>query len=222
MANKLKILHIQAVKGRFGNGSRRTKRSKIILAVLMAIAAGSLFLIVMPYLPRLYFIVFKPKINATPYQAAAAKTKGESNSAVSTLPKEKGNRLVLPDIGVDAEIIEGRNIYAIGKNQGVWRETSKIDPTKNGNIVLAGHRWLYTVTNGGYFYNLTELKVGNKIYIRWGDKVYEYEVINTKTVYPTQVNIRDADPNVPKKLTMYTCYPLGSTAKRFVVEAKQL
>ena len=180
-------------------------------------------MLILPYLPRLSYLIRKPKIDATPYsQAAADAKKGSTKISDEAIQKLKGNRLILPSIGVNAEIIDGRDVYVIGKNQGVWRETNNIDPTKDGNIVIAGHRFLYTANNGGYFYNLPELKLGSKIYVRWKDTVYEYEVYNTKTVLPTQVDIRDKDPKVSKKLTMYTCYPLGSTAKRYVVEAKQL
>lgn len=195
--------------------SVRTRRSKLILAGLITISLVSLVILALPYLPHLSFLFHRPKIDATPYQQAAAK---KSTTKVSDKP---GNRLILPDIGVDTQIIEGRNIYVIGKNQGVWHETSKLNPTQPGNIVIAGHRFLYTAKNGGWFYNLPELKNGQKIYVRWENKVYEYEVYRTKTVLPSQIDIRNSDPEVPYKLTMYTCYPLGSTAKRFVVEAKK-
>ncbi len=198
-----------------------TLRQKIIITVLSIISLGCIVLLVLPYIPHLNFLFRKPKIDQTVYSKAAEETK-KGDATTKTQPELKGNRLVLPDIGVNAEIIDGKNIYVIGKNQGVWRETSKSDPTKNGNIVIAGHRFLYTAKNGGWFYNLPELKVGQKLYIVWESKTYEYEVFNTRTVLPTQIDIRNPDPSVPKKLTMYTCYPLGSTAKRFVVEAKQL
>lgn len=199
---------------------KRSLRSKLLPSGLIGVALVSLFILLMPYLPRLWFLVAKPKINATPYHQAATLTKvGKPVEVTSDKP---GNRLILPGIGVDAQIIEGKSINVIGRNQGVWHETSKFDPSLPGNMVIAGHRFLYTATNGGWFYNLPELKIGSKIYVRWNDKMYEYEIYNTRSVMPTQVDIRDTDPAVPKKLTMYTCYPLGSTAKRFVVEAKQL
>jgi LPXTG-site transpeptidase (sortase) family protein len=202
---------------------KRSKKSKIIIVGAIVIAIASFILLILPYLPRLSYIIRKPKIDAKPYsQAAAESKKGSTKISDDAIQKLKGNRLILPSIGVNAEIIDGRDVYVIGKNQGVWRETKNIDPTKDGNIVIAGHRFLYTASNGGYFYNLPELKLGSKIYVRWKDTVYEYEVYNTKTVLPTQVDIRDKDPKVSKKLTMYTCYPLGSTSKRYVVEAKQL
>jgi sortase A len=195
----------------------RSRKSKITLVLLAAISIVSLFILILPYLPHLSFLFRRPKIDATPYHQAAT-TKLETG----TVSAKPGNRLILPDIGVDTQIIEGRNIYVIGKNQGVWHETSQTNPTQPGNMVIAGHRFLYTATNGGWFYNLPELKTGERIYVRWNNVMYEYEVYNTRTVLPTQVDIRNPDPAVPNKLTMYTCYPLGSTAKRFVVEAKLL
>jgi LPXTG-site transpeptidase (sortase) family protein len=203
---------------------KRSFRSKFIVVILTIIAISSFVLLVLPYLPRLQFLLFKPKIDGTSYRQAARQSKeGKSvHIAAGTQQSLKGNRLVLPGIGVNSEIIDGKNINVIGKNQGVWRETPSLDPTVDGNIVIAGHRFLYTAKNGGYFYNLPELKIDDKIYIRWKDKVFEYQVYNSKTVLPTQIDIRDKDPKIQKKLTLYTCYPLGSTAKRFVIEAKQL
>lgn len=218
MAN-ISIPQRKSLKYKANRKLPRSRTSRIILGVLSIIAIGSLMLLILPFIPKIRYMFFRPKIDATSYQQAAIETK---QGKKTTPEKLKGNRLVLASIGVNAEIIEGKNIYVIGKNQGVWRETRSVDPTKPGNLVLAGHRFLYTAANGGHFYNLPELKIGNKIYITWNDKVFEYEVYNTKTVLPTQIDIRNADPNVPNKLTMYTCFPLGSTAKRFVVEAKQL
>lgn len=199
---------------------KRSRKSKIAISLLSLIALASFILLILPYWPKIAFWLHHPHIDPTAYQQAADATKNGQTSKPD--PKKKGNRLVLPSIGVDAQIIEGANLWVIGKNQGVWRESRSVNPTTKGNIVIAGHRFLYTATNGGYFYNLPEMKIGDKIYIRWDNKTYEYEIYNTKSVLPTQVDIRDNDPDVPKKLTMYTCYPLGSTAKRFVVEAKQL
>lgn len=176
----------------------------------------------MPYIPRLIFLITKPKINSSPYENASKQTKSKEPITNNEVTKQDGNRLIIPKIGVNAKIIDGKNIDVIGRNQGVWRETPAIDPEVPGNIVLAGHRFIYTITHGGYFYNLTELKNNEILYVKWNDKVYSYKIINTRTVLPSQVEIRDPDPLIPNKLTLYTCYPLGSTAKRFVVEAKLL
>lgn len=219
---KLKSRHRLPVRSSSSLVKRpRSKRSKIVFWFLIFVATASISLLILPYIPRLSFWITRPSIDASPYQQAAQATRsGQPSQNPST--SQPGNRLILPSIGVDTQIIEGKNLNVIGKNQGVWRETPQINPSKPGNIVIAGHRFLYTAVNGGWFYNLPELQNGQKIYVRWDNKVYEYEVYNTRSVLPTQVDIRNNDPEVPYKLTLYTCYPLGSTAKRFVVEAKQL
>lgn len=200
----------------------RSFRATLLIGFLVSVSLTSGIMLALPYLPHLSFLFHRPKIDAKPYQQAASKRQSDSpSSTTKSSQSELGNRLVLPSIGVNSQIIEGKNIYVIGKNQGVWHESRNIDPTTPGNIVIAGHRFLYTATNGGYFYNLPELKLSDKVYIKWNGFVYEYEVYNTRTVMPTQTDVRDNDPNIPYKLTMYTCYPLGSTAKRFVVEAKR-
>lgn len=219
---KLTIPQRKSTRSKLLDNAPRSRRSKIILSTLCAIALISFLFLVIPYFPRVRYLLTHPRIDSTSYEQAAQATKQGKKQETLNKEKLKGNRLVLASIGVNAQIIEGKNINVIGKNQGVWHETPATNPTKPGNMVIAGHRFLYTASNGGYFYNLPELKPDSKIYITWNDKVYEYEVYNTKTVLPTQVDIRDPDPIVPKKLTLYTCYPLGSTAKRFVVEAKQL
>ncbi|MCA9344823.1 sortase [Candidatus Saccharibacteria bacterium] len=195
----------------------RSKKSKISIIALSLVAFISFLVLIWPYIPRLIYLITKPKISSEPYEQAS-----KDGKLSDDIKNQKGNRLVLPQIGINAEIIEGDNINVIGKNQGVWRESPSVDPSTPGNIVIAGHRFLYTATNGGYFYNLTDMKNGDKIYIKWKDKIYAYEIYNSKTVKPDQIEIRDADPDVPNKLTMYTCYPLGSTAERYVIEAKQL
>lgn len=202
--------------------SPRSRLSKVTFWSLIVVALASVFLLLLPYIPRLSFWISRPTINADPYKKAAQATKAGGTTKNSPEVAKPGNRLILPDIGVDTQIIEGKSLNVIGKNQGVWRETNKINPSTPGNMVIAGHRFLYTATNGGWFYNLPELKIGEKIYVKWDNKIYEYEVYNTRSVLPTQTDVRDNDLAVSKKLTMYTCYPLGSTAKRFVVEAKQL
>lgn len=218
---KLKIAQRKSLLRRTLQPFTRSKKSRLVLLALAMIAAISFVLLVLPYVPKLRFWISRPKIDATPYaQAASDKTRQDQPPVQNPDTKEKGNRLVIPSIGVNAEVIEGANIWVIAKNQGVWHETRGTNPTKPGNIVLAGHRWLYTTTNGGYFYNLPEVKIDDKIYYIWEKRTYEYQVYNRKTVQPTQIDIRDSDPSVPNKLTLYTCYPLGSTAKRFVIEAK--
>lgn len=200
---------------KYSQDKKSKRRLKPSVVILSLIALISFFVLVMPYLPKLWYLLTNPKINSAPYEEAS-----KSGKLSDDIKKYPGNRLILPEIGVNTQILEGENVNVIGRNQGVWRESATVDPTTPGNIVIAGHRFLYTATNGGHFYNLTELQNNDKIYIKWQNKVYGYKIYNTKTVKPNQTEIRDPDPSVEYKLTLYTCFPLGSTAERYVVEAE--
>ena len=220
MKTKLHIHNRSSLKQKRSARQPRSLASKIAITLLSLVAIGSFTLLVFPYIPKVLFWITRPSLDPTSYQQAAQATKdGKPINSDQTKP---GNRLILPGIGADVQIIEGSNIYVIGKNQGAWRETRAANPTQDGNVVLAGHRFIYNVRNPGVFYNMPELDVGEKIFVRWDNKMYEYEIYNTRSVLPTQVDIRDPDPKVPRKLTLYTCWPLGSTSERFVIEAKQL
>ena len=220
MKSKIKIKKRKSLLLKRIKFIQRSKKSKLFIGFLVIIASVGLLVLIMPYIPRVRFLIQRPRIDPSSYQQAAKETKAGNNAKTDST--KLGNRLILPDIGVDTQIIEGKNLNVIGKNQGVWRESGSVDPQKDGNIVIAGHRFLYKATNGGWFYNLPELKMGQNIFVKWKDKIYAYEVYRTRTVVPSQIDIRDNDPKVRKKLTLYTCYPLGSTSKRFVVEAKQI
>lgn len=212
----LRCMFSQKYSSRYAHNSRF--KNRLVIALLSVVALVSAYILAAPYLPKLYFYIFKPRIDSTSYAEAA-----RSHKKTTSQPGIKsGNRLILPDIGIDTQVFEGASIAVISQDQGVWRETNTTTPDKDGNIVIAGHRFMYRVTDGGRFYNLTELKKGAKLYLTWDNTVYEYQVYDSYSVLPTQIDIRNFDPSTPRKLTLYTCYPLGSTAKRYVVEARQL
>ncbi len=195
---------------------KNTRRLHISLlsAFLTLVCVASIIVIVFPYIPKIVFLLRRPSIRTTELANAA------QSKSLPTNTNYNGNRLILPSIGINTQIIDGKSIDVIGKNQGVWRETNTVSPEQPGNLVIAGHRFLYSALNGGQFYNLPEIKIGEKLYVIWNSRTYEYSVYNTQEVLPNQIDIRDYDPDAPAKLTLYTCFPLGSTAKRYVLEAK--
>jgi LPXTG-site transpeptidase (sortase) family protein len=181
-----------------------------VVAALLVIAV---VILIYPFWPWIYFHLFHPKINGSPYhQAAISRTVSPDN--------KPGNRLILPDIGIDAQIVEGNDITVIDKTEGVWHDRADTNPAKLGNTVIAGHRFQYKPHKSNYFYSLPQIKYGASIYVVWDKRVYEYQVFNKKTVKPSQVDIRNDDPKIPHELTLYTCTLLNSDLDRYVVSAK--
>lgn len=127
----------------------------------------------------------------------------------------KGDRIVIPAIGVDMPIIEGRDDSAL--DRGSWLRPNTAKPGEVGNTVLTAHRFSY-LSGGRSFYNLDKLDEGDEIIVHWGGKEYRYTAKQEFVVTPDQIEIEA--PTANTQLTLYTCTPLWTSSKRLVVVAE--
>ena len=100
--------------------------------------------------------------------------------------------------------------------KGIWHKKPTGDPVNGGNMVITAHRFLYT----GYqdtFYHLPKVQPGEEILLEWGGEEYRYEVTETFEVNADQIEIEETTEE--HILTLYTCTPLWTSQKRFVVRA---
>lgn len=94
-----------------------------------------------------------------------------------------------------------------------------------GNIVIAGHSSAPTpeVRGSAYesvFASLPEAKRGDRIELRdQRGASHVYEVIETAVIPATETSILLQDESA-QDLTLFTCYPVGTTQDRFMVRAK--
>lgn len=96
-------------------------------------------------------------------------------------------------------------------------------PGQPGNSVIFGHSSGQIWAPGNYkfiFSKLEHLEPGNKIFIDYKGIRYEYEISAKKIVPPTDVSV--LQPTSDNSLTLITCYPVGSNAKRLIITAKQI
>lgn len=133
-------------------------------------------------------------------------------------PEEKpvlGNGMALikiPKIGVDAVVVEGVEVEDLKKGPGHYPDTAL--PGQLGNMVISGHRTTY----GAPFYRLDELKVGDEITIFDAKGPYVYKVSESKVVLPTEIGV--IAPSSDARLTLTTCEPKFSAAKRLIIVAQ--
>jgi LPXTG-site transpeptidase (sortase) family protein len=80
---------------------------------------------------------------------------------------------------------------------------------------------LNAVRYNAVFYLLSELKVGDKIVIFFSNKKFVYEVNETTIISAYDTSFLDKDYN-QETLVLQTCYPPGTTLKRFLVFANRL
>lgn len=194
---------------------RRSTRTRTSLSIT-AIVLG-LVILAIPFEPWIVYHTFTPA-PSYPYP-----TKLSGTAHLPTIPDVKSatlpqdNRLVIPKIGVDNQIVEGADERALWR--GIWHYPASSTPDKGGNTVLTGHRFQY-LAGPRTLYLLDQVNVGDIVIVYWKGAEYDYTVRERKIVNPGDVAILDATTTA--QLTIYTCTPLFTTKQRLVLIADPL
>lgn len=195
---------------------RRSRRTRIALSIA-SIGLG-LIIVAIPFAPWIIFHLVRPD-PVLPYASRLAsntellpEVKNRQDNA--NLPTPDDDRLVIPKIGVDNAIVEGRDERALWR--GIWRFPASSTPDRGGNTVLTGHRFQY-LAGPRTLYLLDQMQVGDVIIVYWKGQEYDYRIAERKIVNPDAVEILD-DTSDPR-LTIFTCTPVFSTKQRLVLIA---
>lgn len=145
-------------------------------------------------------------------------------------PKEKvaeqkiiENGLHIPKLGLSIPYLTGGPQVL---NENAWhRFPERGDPVKGGNFILSAHRFHLGLTPGATkrrspLYHIDKLVKGDKLYVDFEGKRYEYEVTDSFSVQPTQTQIEKSSEE--SKLTLYSCTLKGELDGRDVIIAKLL
>jgi len=177
---------------------KRYKR--LIIAGLVIIFIAAIIVVVYPFFPLIgyQFSVFneRPKNDNTP------------------IPTE--NTLVIPKIGVNIPIVEGKDESVLDK--GAWRMPETSTPDKGSNTVITGHRWLFRPPSEKTFYLLDKLVIGDTFKIFWEGVEYNYQVVSSIIVLPTDLYV--LEPTSNSVVNLITCTPLFSTKQRLIVQGE--
>ena len=127
-------------------------------------------------------------------------------------------RIRIPAIGVDVVVVEGTSASALRAGAGHYPETPL--PCDVGNVAIAGHRTTY----GKPFNQIDRVKPGDKIFLDTPVGSCTYEVAKDPfVVYPTDFSVVAPPPDPSARwLTLTSCHPKGSAARRIVVRATYL
>jgi sortase A len=144
-------------------------------------------------------------------------------------------RIKIPAIDVDVVVVEGTGADSLRAGAGHYKETAL--PCEDGTVGIAGHRTTY----GRPFANLDLLKPGDTITLQTPVGSCTYQVLppppkrqalnDTSAAFvinPNEIQVIEApriarageDPPPSAMLTLTTCHPKGSAAKRLVIQAK--
>jgi sortase A len=122
-------------------------------------------------------------------------------------------RIKIPSIGVDTVVVEGTSASALRAGAGHYPDTPL--PCEAGNVAIAGHRTTY----GKPFSELDKLKNGDVVILETPVGSCTYEItVAPRVILPTDLSVVANTPD-QKLLTLTTCHPRGSAAKRLYVQA---
>jgi LPXTG-site transpeptidase (sortase) family protein len=146
------------------------------------------------------------------------------------IPKDTEFGILIPKIGANAKIFP--NVDASNSNSfldvlkhGVAHAAGTVFPGMNGNIYLFAHSTDNFWNVGRYnaiFYLLKNLTAGDQIVMYYQDKRFDYVVMETRVVDANDVSYIVNGRNATQEtLILQTCWPPGTTWKRFLVIAKR-
>ena len=120
--------------------------------------------------------------------------------------------LEAPAVGIQADVVE------VFLQNGVWQVADYAVGFHHGtglpgegNLVMAGHKGI----RGAVFANLEALQAGDELFVDTTDQRFRYRVRETRTVWPSQVDVMYPTPT--PVLTLLTC--TNWDLQRFVVIA---
>lgn len=157
---------------------------------------------------------------SVPPTTVAPATDGQTTSSPqldalpSVPPGGAIDHLVIPSIGVDKYVVEGTGENDLREGPGHYTGTAY--PGQVGNTAIAGHRTTY----GAPFFDLNDLKVGDKIYITdLNDRVWLY-VVDQAPIVVSPDDVAVLDPTPFAELTLTTCNPRFESTSRLIVVAR--
>jgi sortase A len=147
--------------------------------------------------------------------------------------------LTIENLNIEDNILQGES--SLRMNNGFWHFPTSVFPGEKGNVVVIGHRFLHLPPRKDTFFNLEDIKVGEKIIIsqtenqkppkgespekekEMGEEKAQtnsltYIVVEIKEVQPNDVSVIQESQDY--RLTLITCTPLWTSEKRLVVIAK--
>ena len=131
---------------------------------------------------------------------------------IPTPGPEQAIRIQVPAISVDAPVVQGDGWEQLKK--GVGQNVSSVNPGEAGNLILSAHNDIF----GEIFRDLDKLKPGDQVTLFTNQQAYNYIVVESKIVEPTDVEVlaHGSQPIV----TLISCYPYMVDKQRIVVVAR--
>ena len=123
-------------------------------------------------------------------------------------------RILIPDIGLDAIVVQGTDAGALERGPG--HTPASVLPGQPGNCAISAHRNVF----GSWFLRVDELLPGSRITLKTPNETFVYEVLQSLSVPDSDTRVLRATPGqqATPQLTLITC-TLPRTTSRIAVIA---
>lgn len=167
----------------------------------------------------------------SPFAEADLKNQSILNLKNSSEPQSNQDSkyyLYIPKIDVLTPIVlpkddSNQNILA-SLEEGVVLYPGSQLPSRAGRSVILGHSSKTTWYRGQYGYIfalLSKLQSGDEFYIVFENKKLVYKVFSNDILTPEQTNkLLSQMPQNESDVALITCWPIGSSSKRTLIQAK--
>ena len=144
------------------------------------------------------------------------------------VPKDPNFSIIIPKLGANANVIANVSAsdpkqYLEALKNGVAQAACTKFPGEHGHIYLFAHS-TNTFSNvsryNAVFYLLYKLENGDEIDVYYKGVRYKYTVVGKQIVEPSQTQYLTRQTN-EEFLTLQTCWPPGTIAKRMLVFAER-
>ncbi|GAC1530652.1 MAG: hypothetical protein NVS3B12_05470 [Acidimicrobiales bacterium] len=159
-----------------------------------------------------------PTVGDGPTTTQTAPTPAPTGAPVPAMPAASEGAAIgllrIPSIGVNVAVVEGVGVDDLKDGPGHYPRTPY--PGQAGNAAIAGHRTTY----GAPFYRLDELKTGDDLFVatKASSVPWHYKMVSAHDVDPSEVSV--LNPTTDNILTLTTCTPRFTAAKRLIVVFK--
>lgn len=142
---------------------------------------------------------------------------------------DKEFSIVIPKIGANSKVIKDVDPYNSKEyqqklTQGVAHAKGTVLPGELGNSFYFAHssdNFYNANIYNSVFYLLNKLSKGDLFYIIYNQRIYKYEVTQSKIVAAEGISYLAGD-KTKSTATLMTCWPAGTTLKRLVVVGELL
>lgn len=162
--------------------------------------------------------IFFTKGGTAPGSSTASPTPSAEESAL-----DKNFALEVEKLSISVPIIKDvdggdKDKYNEALKKGLAHYKGTALPGEKGNIFIFGHSSSDEVGDyGKVFSHLDDLEKGELIRVYYKLEQHDYEVFEEKVVEATDLYVLDRGNK--EKLTLMTCWPVGTKDKRFIIIA---